>query len=118
MPVSAASTVSAPGVVRTGGLGQARAGWILGLVGLLAFGAFIAAAATGKLDDDNDDSTVGVFELEVGKCYDIPLDLAGPTMDAQPDVFGFKPAPVQVLYLGYPGTSGAETRCACACLWS
>jgi predicted O-linked N-acetylglucosamine transferase (SPINDLY family) len=39
---------------------------------------------------------------------DILIDLAGPTMDAQPDVFGFKPAPVQVLYLGYPGTSGAE----------
>jgi protein O-GlcNAc transferase len=39
---------------------------------------------------------------------DILIDLAGPTMDAQPDVFGFKPAPVQVLYLGYPGTSGAD----------
>ena len=39
---------------------------------------------------------------------DILVDLAGPTMDAQPDVYGFKPAPVQVLYLGYPGTSGAD----------
>ena len=39
---------------------------------------------------------------------DILVDLAGPTMDAQPDVFGFKPAPVQVIYLGYPGTSGAD----------
>jgi predicted O-linked N-acetylglucosamine transferase (SPINDLY family) len=39
---------------------------------------------------------------------DILIDLAGPTMDAQPDVYGFKPAPVQVLYLGYPGTSGAD----------
>lgn len=39
---------------------------------------------------------------------DILIDLAGPTMDAQPDIFSFRPAPVQAGYLGYPGTSGAS----------
>lgn len=39
---------------------------------------------------------------------DVLVDLAGPTMDAQPDIFAFRPAPAQMLYLGYPGTSGAD----------
>jgi predicted O-linked N-acetylglucosamine transferase (SPINDLY family) len=39
---------------------------------------------------------------------DVLIDLAGATMDAQPDVLAYKPAPIQILYLGYPGTSGAE----------
>ena len=39
---------------------------------------------------------------------DLVVDLAGPTMDAQPDIFAFRPAPVQAMYLGYPGTSGAD----------
>lgn len=39
---------------------------------------------------------------------DVLIDLAGPTMDAQPDIFGFRPAPIQAGYLGYPGTSGAS----------
>jgi predicted O-linked N-acetylglucosamine transferase (SPINDLY family) len=39
---------------------------------------------------------------------DVLIDLAGPTMDAQPDIFAFKPAPIQAGYLGYPGTSGAS----------
>jgi predicted O-linked N-acetylglucosamine transferase (SPINDLY family) len=38
---------------------------------------------------------------------DVLIDLAGPTMDAQPDIFAYRPAPVQMIYLGYPGTSGA-----------
>lgn len=55
----------------------------------------------------------GKTSLEVAQTIrqheiDILVDLAGPTMDAQPDVFGFKPAPAQVIYLGYPGTSGAD----------
>ena len=29
-------------------------------------------------------------------------------MDAQPDIFAFRPAGIQVSYLGYPGTSGAS----------
>ena len=39
---------------------------------------------------------------------DILVDLAGVTRFARPDIFAFKPAPVQVSYLGFPGTLGAE----------
>jgi protein O-GlcNAc transferase len=46
---------------------------------------------------------------EIRGCeIDVLVDLAGPTMDAQPDIFAFRPAPIQVGYLGYPGTTGAS----------
>jgi predicted O-linked N-acetylglucosamine transferase (SPINDLY family) len=38
---------------------------------------------------------------------DILVDLKGYTFDARPMVFAQRPAPVQVAYLGFPGTSGA-----------
>jgi predicted O-linked N-acetylglucosamine transferase (SPINDLY family) len=37
---------------------------------------------------------------------DVLVDLAGPTADARPDVLAFHPAPVQVAYLGYAGSTG------------
>ena len=40
-------------------------------------------------------------------CIDILVDLKGYTRDARPAVFAHRPAPVQVAYLGYPGTCGA-----------
>ncbi|MBX3603061.1 MAG: hypothetical protein KF863_20755 [Rubrivivax sp.] len=39
---------------------------------------------------------------------DILVDLKGYTLDARPAVFACRPAPVQVAYLGFPGTSGAD----------
>ena len=39
---------------------------------------------------------------------DILIDLKGFTQDARTDVFAQRPAPVQVNYLGYPGTMGAD----------
>jgi uncharacterized protein (TIGR03032 family) len=39
---------------------------------------------------------------------DILIDLAGYTDYACPDLFALRPAPLQVSYLGYPGTSGAD----------
>jgi predicted O-linked N-acetylglucosamine transferase (SPINDLY family) len=39
---------------------------------------------------------------------DILVDLKGYTLDARPAVFAYRPAPVQVAYLGFPGTSGAD----------
>lgn len=42
-------------------------------------------------------------ELEV----DIAVDLKGYTHGARPGIFAHRPAPVQVSYLGYPGTMGA-----------
>jgi protein O-GlcNAc transferase len=43
-------------------------------------------------------------EMEV----DIAIDLAGYTSDARTEVFGYRPAPVHVNYLGYPGTLGFQ----------
>ena len=43
-------------------------------------------------------------ELEI----DIAVDLNGVTGDARPNIFAARPAPVQVNYLGYAGTLGAN----------
>jgi protein O-GlcNAc transferase len=39
---------------------------------------------------------------------DIAIDLKGYTKDGRPEILSFRPAPVQVNYLGYPGTMGAD----------
>src|SRR6266404_1649392 len=39
---------------------------------------------------------------------DIAIDLKGHTRDARPRILGHRPAPIQVRYLGYPGTMGAD----------
>lgn len=39
---------------------------------------------------------------------DVLVDLKGYTLEARPMVFAFRPAPVQVSYLGFPGTTGAQ----------
>lgn len=39
---------------------------------------------------------------------DIAVDLKGLTADSRPDIFNWKAAPIQVQYLGYPGTMGAK----------
>ena len=39
---------------------------------------------------------------------DIAVDLKGFTKDARTGIFAFRPAPIQVNYLGYPGTMGAD----------
>jgi predicted O-linked N-acetylglucosamine transferase (SPINDLY family) len=44
-----------------------------------------------------------IRELEI----DIAVDLKGYTSDARPAVFAMRPAPLQVNYLGFPGTMGA-----------
>ena len=38
---------------------------------------------------------------------DIAVDLKGYTYDCRPGILAFRPSPVQVAYLGYPGTMGA-----------
>lgn len=39
---------------------------------------------------------------------DVAVDLNGHTQGARPGILAHRPAPVQVLYLGYPGTAGAD----------
>jgi predicted O-linked N-acetylglucosamine transferase (SPINDLY family) len=39
---------------------------------------------------------------------DILVDLKGYTYDSMPELFAYRSAPVQVAYLGFPGTSGAN----------
>ena len=39
---------------------------------------------------------------------DIAIDLKGLTQHARPQIFAHRPAPIQVSYLGYPGTLGAD----------
>jgi protein O-GlcNAc transferase len=43
-------------------------------------------------------------ELQV----DIAVDLKGYTQDSRPGILAYRPAPIQVSYLGYPGTMGAD----------
>ncbi len=51
------------------------------------------AAAAGRIEQDG---------------VDILIDLKGYTANARPQILAFRPAPVQVSYLGYPGTMGTE----------
>lgn len=39
---------------------------------------------------------------------DILVDMKGHTAHARPEIFAMRPAPLQVSYLGYPGTMGAD----------
>lgn len=43
-----------------------------------------------------------------GDGIDILVDLAGYTTYSNTEIFAFRPAPVQVAYLGFPGTMGAD----------
>src|SRR5262249_9085658 len=45
-----------------------------------------------------------VRELEI----DVAVDLGGLTEGSRPTILAYRPVPVQVNYLGYPGTMGAD----------
>lgn len=64
-----------------------------------AFDRFIDARAQ---DDAEVASLLRDLEL------DIAVDLMGYTGEARPGIFTRRPAPIQVNYLGYPGTMGAD----------
>ena len=48
-----------------------------------------------------------IADLARREGIDIAVDLKGYTKDARPGLFAHRAAPVQVSYLGYPGTMGA-----------
>jgi predicted O-linked N-acetylglucosamine transferase (SPINDLY family) len=48
-----------------------------------------------------------VAELARREGIDIAVDLKGYTIDSRFGIFAWKAAPIQISYLGYPGTSGA-----------
>lgn len=55
----------------------------------------------------------GVPSLDIARLVnrdeiDILIDLKGYTHDCRPEIFASRPAPIQVNYLGYPGTMGAD----------
>jgi predicted O-linked N-acetylglucosamine transferase (SPINDLY family) len=57
--------------------------------------------------DARGQSDADIARLMRGLEIDIAVDLKGYTSDARPAVFSLRPAPVQVNYLGFPGTMGA-----------
>jgi protein O-GlcNAc transferase len=63
----------------------------------LAFDRFLDVSAQG-------DQEVAQLARDLG--IDIAIDLKGFTRDQRADIFAWRAAPVQVSYLGYPGTLG------------
>lgn len=66
---------------------------------LLAFDHFINVR-------QQSDKSVAQLSRELG--IDIAIDLKGYTTGARPRIFSYRAAPIQVSYLGYPGTLGAS----------
>ncbi|MCF6323196.1 MAG: tetratricopeptide repeat protein [Gammaproteobacteria bacterium] len=58
--------------------------------------------------DVDEMSDLAIAELIANKGTHIVVDLMGHTQGARPAILAFRPAPVQINYLGYIGTSGAD----------
>ena len=65
-------------------------------------------AGTDQFLDAGRRSDVEVAELMRDMKVGIAVDLKGHTQDARPGIFARRAAPIQVNYLGYPGTTGAD----------
>ena len=65
------------------------------------------AAAVDRFVRVNDMSDVQIAAMLVAQQVDIVVDLKGFTQDSRPGIFQYRPAPVVVNYLGFPGTMGA-----------
>jgi predicted O-linked N-acetylglucosamine transferase (SPINDLY family) len=52
-------------------------------------------------------SELDIARLARDLMIDIAIDLGGYTQDSRPAIFGHRAAPIQINYLGYPGTTGA-----------
>jgi protein O-GlcNAc transferase len=80
----------------------------------MAFGPDDGSAMRARLVKafDRFEDVRGISDLAVAQRMaaleiDIAVDLNGHTQDARPGIFAHRPAPMQVNYLVYPGTTGA-----------
>jgi len=64
--------------------------------------------AMDRFIDVRDKSDREVAEMSRALGIDIAVDLKGHTEDSRLGLFAYRVAPVQVTYLGYPGTTGAD----------
>ena len=53
-------------------------------------------------------SNIEIAQLSRSLNIDIAVDLKGFTQDSRTEIFAYRAAPIQVNYLGYPGTMGAD----------
>src|SRR5690606_38663187 len=65
-------------------------------------------AGVGPWRDPRGVSEDDVFFFKQKTAYDILVDVNGHTRDARLGVFARRPAPIQVNWLGYPGTMGSS----------
>lgn len=65
-------------------------------------------AAFDHFIDVRDRSDEDIARLARASGIDIAIDLAGHTGEARTGIFALRAAPIQVNYLGYPGTMGAD----------
>jgi len=84
-------------------------------VGAVSFGrddgSALRARMTGAFDwfeDARQKSDVEVAQGLKEREIDIAIDLKGHTLESRPGILACRPCPVQVNYLGYPGTIGAD----------
>jgi protein O-GlcNAc transferase len=66
------------------------------------------SAVFDKFFDVRLQSDKAVVQLSMDLEIDIAIDLSGFTLGSRPDIFSLRAAPVQVNYLAYPGTMGAD----------
>ena len=67
----------------------------------------IQRACDAFVDIRNDDYEGAAKKIHADQ-IDILVDLTGHTQDSRTDILALRPAPIQVNYLGYPGTMGAD----------
>ena len=64
--------------------------------------------AFDRFVDVTGDSDLEVAQMLAAQEIDIAVDLTGHTADSRTGILAYRPAPLQVNFLGYPGTLGAE----------
>ena len=65
-------------------------------------------SAVDRFHDVSSDSDENVAKLLHSLEIHIAVDLNGPTQGSRPGILAYRPASVQVAYLGYPATTGAD----------